>query len=238
MARDEALALSVARGAKPALRVYSFDPPCITFGRSQWMPAAGELAALKRSGIDLVQRPTGGLAILHLDDFTYCLALRRSEGFGREECFAMAAAGITGALSALGVSSSVSDHESGPNGGRWCFESAYGVDIEADGLKICGSAQRVYGCAVMQHGSVLLTGRASEVLILSGQEEAGRVLMPLDKASGRELSWDEFRRAMEESFSERLGIELEPAGPDPGEVARADRFPTERTADSPNGLPS
>jgi lipoyl(octanoyl) transferase len=211
MARDEALAASVGSGAEGALRVYSFDPPCVSYGRSQEEPGTRELTDFAAEGVEVVRRPTGGLSLLHMDDFTYCLALPTSTGIDREECFALAAAGITGALALLDIPSAVSRHEPAGRRARWCFESAFGVDIESRGRKVCGSAQRVYHGSILQHGTLILSGRGGVLLESLGRQGAGAVLLPLDEAAGRPVTWDEVRRALEESFSKGIGLELEPA---------------------------
>src|SRR4028119_220945 len=75
MAVDEALAESVRQGGLPVLRLYRWSPRCLSLGRNQ--PARGryDTAALAARGIDVVRRPTGGRAVLHDRELTYCAAL-------------------------------------------------------------------------------------------------------------------------------------------------------------------
>jgi lipoate-protein ligase A len=146
-----------------------------------------------------------------MDDFTYCLVLPTSAGIDREECFALAAGGLTGALALLDVPSAVATHEPAGRRSRWCFESAFGVDIESRGRKVCGSAQRVYRDSILQHGTLILSGGHGAMLDSLGQEGAENVLLPLDEAAGHPVTWNEVRHALEESFSKGIGLELEPA---------------------------
>jgi len=220
MARDEALAESVAGGAEGVLRIYGFDPPCVSYGRSQPEPDAREITGLESAGVETVRRPTGGLALLHMDDFTYCLALPTSSGIDRDRCFALAAEGIIGALEILGVEAAVARHEEAGSRARWCFESAYGVDIESGGRKVCGSAQRVYRGSILQHGTLLLGGSGGRMLASIGLGEAAAVLMPLDEAAGRSVSWDETRAAFERGFADGPGLELIPSKMEPAEEKR------------------
>src|SRR5437879_3230829 len=71
MAIDEAiLDAHIAGDAAPTLRLYFFAPPAVTIGLSQKMPP--ELVqSIEARGIDVVRRPTGGRAVLHLNDLTY-----------------------------------------------------------------------------------------------------------------------------------------------------------------------
>ncbi|HEX7091156.1 MAG TPA: biotin/lipoate A/B protein ligase family protein [Longimicrobiales bacterium] len=75
MAIDQALLESVQAGGRPALRFYRWRPACLSFGRNQ--PARGlcDRAAAARRGVDIVRRPTGGLAVLHDRELTYAVAL-------------------------------------------------------------------------------------------------------------------------------------------------------------------
>ncbi|HUH12269.1 MAG TPA: hypothetical protein VMK65_04135, partial [Longimicrobiales bacterium] len=75
MALDELLLRRVSAGGRPALRFYGWDPPCLSLGRNQ--PAAGrvDLDAAARHGVDIVRRPTGGLAVLHHLELTYAVAV-------------------------------------------------------------------------------------------------------------------------------------------------------------------
>ena len=75
MAIDQALLESVQAGGRPALRFYRWRPACLSFGRNQ--PARGlcDRAAAARRGVDIVRRPTGGLAVLHDRELTYAVAV-------------------------------------------------------------------------------------------------------------------------------------------------------------------
>ena len=69
MAVDEALADSVRAGGPPVLRVYRWSPPCLSLGRNQ--PSDGyDRDEIRRRGIDVVRRLTGGRAVLHHRELT------------------------------------------------------------------------------------------------------------------------------------------------------------------------
>ncbi|HLM68541.1 MAG TPA: hypothetical protein VK358_13475, partial [Longimicrobium sp.] len=73
MAVDEALAQSVRAGEPPVLRVYRWSPPCLSLGRNQ--PSGGyDRDEIRRRGLDVVRRPTGGRAVLHHRELTYSVA--------------------------------------------------------------------------------------------------------------------------------------------------------------------
>lgn len=72
MAIDEALLELHLQGKTPAtLRFYGWEPPAVSFGYSQKVsPRTAE--KVRAAGYDAVRRPTGGRAVLHEGELTYC----------------------------------------------------------------------------------------------------------------------------------------------------------------------
>ena len=83
MERDEALAAALqdpAGSGAQVLRLYGWAAACDVAGTPSGCLTIDE-ERLRQDGIDLVRRPTGGRAILHHEELTYCvvmLAGRRS----------------------------------------------------------------------------------------------------------------------------------------------------------------
>src|SRR5207248_1999595 len=73
MALDVALLERADRRGEAFLRLYRFDPPCLSLGRNE---AAGgfDRAAIARRGGDVVRRPTGGGSVWHEHDLTNAAA--------------------------------------------------------------------------------------------------------------------------------------------------------------------
>ena len=64
MAVDEAILEHVVRGeVPPTLRLYSWEPPCLSLGRSQPFSDVN-IPTLQANGWSIVRRATGGRAIL------------------------------------------------------------------------------------------------------------------------------------------------------------------------------
>ena len=217
MARDEALVVGVAGGAPPALRVYRFEPPAISIGRFQEIGREIDPETCREEGVEVVRRPTGGLAILHADDFTYSVTIPSGDvGLAaKERCFNGVAAGILESLREVGVSARLSRHgDNGEAASIWCLQSAFGVDIELDGRKICGSAQRVFPRAILQHGTLFLKdNRKLADRITRGDfladERTGPLFVTLTEACGRDITWEEVKAAFQAGFAGALGITLE-----------------------------
>jgi lipoyl(octanoyl) transferase len=166
MERDEALAQALQRGdpgAPQVLRLYGWAPPAISLGHHQ---DASTIATdlLRRDGIDLVRRPTGGRAILHHEELTYCVVMLSGRRSILQVYNAISEALVKG-LALYGVKVSLQrsqpdfqaayrDQSSIP-----CFTSSARYEIEWEGRKLVGSAQRRYADGdrdvVLQHGSIL-----------------------------------------------------------------------------------
>src|SRR5579862_1841258 len=79
MRRDLALLDACARGEIPgAVRLYGFAPACLSLGRMQPMSDVN-LGACERDGVDVVRRPSGGRAVLHDQEVTYCVVCRSTD---------------------------------------------------------------------------------------------------------------------------------------------------------------
>ncbi len=153
MAADVVLLDDVARGAEPALRLYTWRQPTLTLGRFQPRDDVDENACA-HLGVDVVARPTGGRALLHGADVTYAVAMPRPEGRAGTvaELYERLAAVLVAALADLGVDAAVAHGEG--RAGAACFAAAQGADLRVRGRKLCGSAQLQRDGCVLQHGSL------------------------------------------------------------------------------------
>ena len=74
MALDEAIFEAAGRReVLPTLRLYAWQPACLSLGYGQPITDV-DLEALAAQGWGLVRRPTGGRAILHIDELTYSVS--------------------------------------------------------------------------------------------------------------------------------------------------------------------
>ncbi|MEW6249548.1 MAG: hypothetical protein AB1716_02795 [Planctomycetota bacterium] len=87
MARDEHLLYS-ARLRPAVVRIYAWDPPTISLGYFQSWAAVADLPPDVRD-LAVVRRPTGGGAILHDREVTYCLVIDDSLPVARQSPLAL-----------------------------------------------------------------------------------------------------------------------------------------------------
>src|SRR5512135_3570747 len=70
MAADESILEHIGRGeSKPTLRLYAWEPACLSLGHAQPFSDI-DLDRLAARGGEIVRRRTGGRAILHTDELT------------------------------------------------------------------------------------------------------------------------------------------------------------------------
>ena len=261
MAVDEAILEAVAAGQSlPTLRFYAWRPPCLSVGYAQAVQDEVDLDACRVRGIDLVRRPTGGRAILHIDELTYSIVAPQSDprvAGGIVESYRRLCQGLLVGLRTLGLDVVQAGRK--PPGAEAlsaaCFDAPSDYEITVGGRKLVGSAQARRRGMVLQHGALPLMGdvtRIVDVLNLSDDErEAFRVALraraiTLEAALGRAISsdgstelaevlardksFDEVARALADGFAQALNLELVPGELSPDEQARADVLRTEKYA--------
>ena len=158
MLRDRQLLENHRPGDDPVLRIYRWQPAAITIGYNQ-NPDGFDLPAVEKAGFDLVKRPTGGRAILHADELTYCI-VGTSPGplFGDtlHQCYMKINEALLDFLKSLGIAAEISAGESREETrGALCFKSAGQHEIRVGSKKLVGSAQRRTTGVFLQHGSIL-----------------------------------------------------------------------------------
>ena len=157
MQRDRADFTRIEEGVDttPSLRVYGWSPPALSLGFHQ-DESLVDREALRAAGFDLVRRPTGGAAVLHHDEITYCVCAPLGvPGLGRgvEEIHAGIAGALVHALADHGIEARLGG--GGRPEGFACFGAAGGHEITVAGRKLVGSALRRGRRAFLQHGSLL-----------------------------------------------------------------------------------
>jgi lipoate-protein ligase A len=238
MALDEAYYISAGVEGIPTLRLYSFEPPTVTIGRFQHPESFLDRERCESAGVDVVRRPTGGLAILHKDDLTYGFTapLEGGRQGARDRYFQVVAEGLLQGLRLLGIEARSAAHEDSERAPGWCLEGEFGVDLSWHSRKICGSAQRISADGVLQHGSVFLTDSSALMKHISVDGAADRPISPfvaLDEAAGRELGFEEVAHAIRQGFEAKLGISFEPAEVGEREARQAARLLGSRYARRP-----
>jgi lipoate-protein ligase A len=238
MAVDEAILEAAAAGSsRPTLRLYAWEPACISLGLAQHSGDI-DLEALRQRGWELVRRPTGGRAILHTDEMTYAVIAAPGEPLMRGgvlESYNRIAQALLRALERLALPARAESAYALPAGtdrkGPVCFEVPSNYEITVGGKKLIGSAQARRKDGVLQHGTLPLCGdlgRITDVLHYTDDDaraEGRRRLFEhavnVSTVLNRWVSWEEAAGAFAAAFAETCGLDLQPDELTPAEAARA-----------------
>jgi lipoate-protein ligase A len=244
MAVDEAILAAIGQNlVLPTLRLYAWDPACLSLGYAQPSTDADALRLAER-GWHLVRRPTGGRAILHTDELTYSVIGPQSDprlAGSVLESYRCLASALLKALHRLNIPaeshaapSTIETTTKGPV----CFEVPSNYEITVSGKKLIGSAQARRKEGLLQHGALPLSGdltRITQVLVFpdeaARQAAAARLLsraITAEQALGNPLSWEAAAEAFIASFQEILALQLIRMDLSPQELRRAEELVNEK----------
>ncbi len=214
LAIDEAL-LEVARSEavhpQPTLRLYRWSPAALSLGRSQPADEAHDPVWLRRNGVDLVRRPTGGTAVFHENELTYSVTGpldRPPFARGVVATYRILAEALLRGLRSLVPALVV--NEAARGGGRHpaCFAALSTCEISVGGRKLIGSAQLRRGRSFLQHGSIPLKASDARLARALGSAVPEQTLIDFETAAGRATAFDEVARAIRAGFEQVLGAEF------------------------------
>lgn len=246
MAVDESILEHIQRGESlPALRLYAWDPPCLSLGHAQ--PFADvDMERVKSHGWEVVRRLTGGRAILHTDELTYSVTGSASEPIlsgSILESYNRIARALLFAVRELGLPVEMKEHITEPatlNLNPICFEVPSTYEITVDEKKLIGSAQARRKEGVLQHGSLPLTGdltRICQALVFkdeSARENAAQRLLArattVESVTGVKTDWEKAAQTFVKGFESQLGIRFQRGELSRSESERAEELVKEKYA--------
>ena len=211
MALDQALLDAAERTGGAFLRLYRFEPACISFGRNEPARHSYDQDAIARRGIDVVRRPTGGRAVWHQHEVTYAVAAPVTAFGTLREAYRAIHARLVAALRFLGADVTLAPHRPRP---PWtaldrlnsCFAAPVGGEVLIAGRKVIGSAQVRQGGALLQHGSILLDGSQAMLRAVSRQPSAVSGETTLTAALGRRITFEEVAEAIAATWDDTLTL--------------------------------
>jgi lipoate-protein ligase A len=222
MALDEALLLSRLDGAgPPTLRFFAWSPPTVSVGYGQRLEGGIDHDAIRRLGLGLVRRPTGGSAILHEGpdlELTYSVVAGATDFPGADDLlgtYRWIGDGLCAGLSALGapvemVPVQPSDPATMP---AFCFARTGSYELEVGGRKLVGSAQRRQGRAFLQHGAIMLGADAARLRrVFTGAADPLGGMTTLEAVLGRRPTFAEVAETLAAGMASAHSIEIAPGG--------------------------
>src|SRR6266480_5527817 len=192
MALDQGLLEEADRTGRALLRLYRFDPPCLSLGRNEPAAARYDPAALAERRLDVVRRPTGGRAVWHEHEVTYAVAAPVAAFGSLRHAYHTIHARIAAALRSLGADATLAPHQPRPSSRvdqpTPCFATPVGGEVLVAGRKLVGSAQVRKGNAFLQHGSILLDGSQEIIAAVSRKPQVASGVTTLARILGRPVT--------------------------------------------------
>ncbi len=239
MALDSAILQNPSQLEVPTVRVYQWNPPCISLGYHQNLGEL-DLSRCRAHGVEVVIRPTGGRAVFHEGELTYSVMIPKTDALASvfpSLLFLRIARALVFAMKELGVSAEAIQKEgaSSLSKGPYCFASSGRYEVEVDQKKLIGSAQRMTAYGVLHQGSILLDERHMQIVqffslpasIKKQRElELNQNTVTLKACLGKDPDLSAVKEAIRNGFEKEFSIQLEPASPSPEEMDLAKSFRT------------
>ncbi|MCR4784046.1 MAG: hypothetical protein K6A35_05960 [bacterium] len=189
---------------QPTLRLYAWERPTLSLGRNQrdnWI----DRALCQEHDVEVVRRPTGGRALLHMpSEITYAVILPQVGEVGVQQAFTDIAWVLAQALLRLGlpVTPATSGHIPGSASHPSCMAVTAPGEVTVNGRKFVGSAQVRHEGNLLQHGVIVRCYDRELLQLLIPGAEPGVDLQELGFA---ELKPEQIVSAWQKVLAENFG---------------------------------
>jgi lipoate-protein ligase A len=222
IAVDEALLESAGEGVT-TLRLYQWSEPTLSLGYFQAVAERYGHAASRNC--PLVRRASGGGAIVHDRELTYCLAVPIAERFGSKAngLYDAVHRALIKTLAEIDVRChwhlpQATTASAGPPA-FLCFQRRAPGDVTCGDAKIVGSAQRRQRGGLMQHGSILLS-----------QSVCALELPGIEQITAIRVDADDLAHRLSQRLADSLQLRWQSADLTDQETSRAAGYEIERFA--------
>lgn len=208
------------------LRVYKWKPYCISLGANQDYNSVDQ-KKISDDGFDIVKRPTGGRAILHAEELTYSIVYPVSEDKTPKQIYREINLALKNGLKIYNpIFEKLELEHSQPHFPTFykdtkstlCFAVSAMNELNYQGKKVVGSAQRKIGNVILQHGSILCGSfhkRIIDYLNLPDDKlgeiknEIEQTTTELEAILGEEINYQKLSGAIKEGFENHFNVKLE-----------------------------
>ncbi len=178
-------------------------------------------------GLDIVKRPTGGRAILHAEELTYSVVYPVSEDKSPKQIYREINLALKNGLKIYNpLFEKIELEHTQPHFPTFykdakstlCFAVSAMNELNYQGKKVVGSAQRKIGNVILQHGSILCGNfhkRIIDYLNLPDDKleeiknEIEQTTTELEAILGEEINYQKLSDAIREGFENHFNVKLE-----------------------------
>jgi lipoate-protein ligase A len=195
MALDETLLTNSVDHDTPILRIYGWQPPCVSIGYFQSMEEEVDVLKCNNMGVDVVRRITGGGAVLHEFELTYTF-ITKNYPANILESYELICEPVVLCLNRLGYNAKYVPLN----------------DIVVDSKKVSGNAQTRKNNTLLQHGTVLLAvdiEKMFSMLKVPSEKIKDKMINDVKaRVTGINMSFEEVASNLKESFAEIFGAQI------------------------------
>ncbi|HET7658613.1 MAG TPA: biotin/lipoate A/B protein ligase family protein [Bacillales bacterium] len=226
MALDEALLnWQSEKLIPPTLRFYTWEPSTLSVGYFQRVKEKINLDGVRKHGLGLVRRLTGGRAVLHDQELTYSVVV--SEDHPRmpktvTEAYRVISEGILQGFRELGLEAefAIPTEKIKQSESAVCFDQPSWYELVVSGRKAAGSAQTRQKGVILQHGAIPLDIDADKLFDLfvypskdareKAQEGFDSKAVAINLLRSEPVSLERAKHAFHTGFEKGLDIDLKP----------------------------
>lgn len=202
----------------PTLRIYSWQPSCLSLGFTQKIEAEINLELAASLGWDVVKRPTGGGIVFHNEaEVTYSLVMDKDDPQlpkGLVPSYKKISEALVIALNNCGVKTEIHNSSLGIRHSALCFSypAEYEVVVKGSSTslgasrKIVGSAQKRGRKALLQQGSIFVRPTPQSIFRVLKKEHEPIEAISLEELLGRTVGYEELSTAIVNGFQKVFGI--------------------------------
>lgn len=195
MALDETLLTNSVDHDTPILRLYGWQPPCVSIGYFQSMEEEVDVQKCSIMGVDVVRRITGGGAVLHEFELTYTF-ITKNYPANILESYELICEPVVLCLNRLG----------------YIAKYVPLNDIVVDNKKVSGNAQTRKNNTLLQHGTILLAvdiEKMFSMLKVPSEKIKDKMIKDVKaRVTGINRSFEEVASNLKESFAEIFGAQI------------------------------
>lgn len=202
--RRDYLLLRAAQEEVLFVRLYRWNPGCVSFGRNEPARRRYNRRRIGDLGLDTVRRPTGGRAVWHEHEVTYCVAGPVTTFGSLGDTYIFIHEMLVSAMARLGIDAQLARKTSRAPGleSGACFASPVGGEVVVDGKKLIGSAQIREGNTFLQHGSILLEDGQDVIEKISNGSLVGLHSTSIRAVTGERVGFDAVATAVVDEVME------------------------------------
>ena len=216
MAVDDYMFQSLGEEPTTYLRFYLWNKPTVSIGYSQKAEKVVDLDFCRKRGIEIVRRITGGKLVLHHKEVTYTVCSSDTDIFSQKlmDSYKLISEALNRGLQRMEIESQLAKETPSEyvRGALPCFSHPARNEIEVDGKKIIGSAQKRKGKKFIQHGSIPLEkeeGLLKSVSFLY-QKGSSVKMTSLTEELGKRVDFDWAVEHLISGMSDYFGVRLIP----------------------------